>query len=106
MKRREFLAGAAALAKEIIAKARAVVPSKPVTEVIISHHHFDHTSGAAQLREATGAEVLLHLKREQFLLARRGELDGQRLVDRRDGILCELHVDHGADDLDDFAGVH
>jgi len=34
-----------AMAKAIIDKARTVVPSKPLTEVIISHHHFDHTGG-------------------------------------------------------------
>ena len=32
------------------------------------------------------------------------ELDGERLVDGRDGVLGELDVDHGADDLDDFSG--
>ena len=32
-------------AKAIIAKARTLVPGKPVTEVIVSHHHFDHSGG-------------------------------------------------------------
>jgi hypothetical protein len=32
-------------ARAIIAKARTLVPGKPVTEVIVSHHHFDHSGG-------------------------------------------------------------
>ena len=37
--------GSEANALAIIAKARTLVPGKPVTEVIVSHHHFDHTGG-------------------------------------------------------------
>jgi glyoxylase-like metal-dependent hydrolase (beta-lactamase superfamily II) len=29
----------------LIEKARSVVPGKPITEAIVSHHHFDHTGG-------------------------------------------------------------
>jgi hypothetical protein len=32
-------------AKAVIARARSVVPSKPLTHVIVSHHHFDHSGG-------------------------------------------------------------
>jgi glyoxylase-like metal-dependent hydrolase (beta-lactamase superfamily II) len=37
--------GSDALTLAIIAAARARVPGKPLTEVIVSHHHFDHTGG-------------------------------------------------------------
>jgi glyoxylase-like metal-dependent hydrolase (beta-lactamase superfamily II) len=32
-------------AKAVFAKARSLVPNKPLTEVIVSHHHFDHSGG-------------------------------------------------------------
>lgn len=34
-----------AWSEAVIAKAKATVPGKPLTGVIISHHHFDHTGG-------------------------------------------------------------
>jgi len=34
--------------RNVVAAARKIVPSKPVTEVIVSHHHFDHTAGLRQ----------------------------------------------------------
>jgi glyoxylase-like metal-dependent hydrolase (beta-lactamase superfamily II) len=37
--------GSEANAQAIIARARSLVPGKPLTEVIVSHHHFDHTGG-------------------------------------------------------------
>ena len=37
-----------AWAKALMERARATVPGKPLTEVIISHHHFDHTGGIRQ----------------------------------------------------------
>jgi hypothetical protein len=57
-------------------------------------------------RASAGAEVLLDLEREQFLLAGDDEIDGQRLVNGGDGVLGELDVDDGADDLNDLAGIH
>ena len=28
--------------------------------IVITHHHFDHASGAHKLREATGARIIMH----------------------------------------------
>jgi glyoxylase-like metal-dependent hydrolase (beta-lactamase superfamily II) len=34
--------------RNVVELARTLVPEKPVTEVIVSHHHFDHTRGFRQ----------------------------------------------------------
>jgi glyoxylase-like metal-dependent hydrolase (beta-lactamase superfamily II) len=34
--------------KAVVALARTIVPEKPVTDIIVSHHHFDHTRGLRQ----------------------------------------------------------
>ena len=46
-------------AKAVIDHARSLVPNKPATQLIISHHHFDHTAG---FREAV-AEGLTIVQR-------------------------------------------
>lgn len=37
--------------------------------IVVTHHHFDHASGAQRLREATGARIVMH-RDEAPLLAR------------------------------------
>ncbi|HVY63979.1 MAG TPA: MBL fold metallo-hydrolase [Gammaproteobacteria bacterium] len=44
----------------LIEKARSVVPGKPITEAIVSHHHFDHTGG---LRPAIAAGMTIVTQR-------------------------------------------
>src|SRR2546425_9690328 len=38
-----------------------------VRRIVLTHHHFDHSSGASQLRAETGAEVVLHGEEVDFL---------------------------------------
>jgi len=48
-------------------------PDIKVRYILLTHHHFDHTSGAQQLRAATGAQVVLHTGEEKFLLDSKSE---------------------------------
>jgi len=73
----------------VIARARALRPGKPLTQVINTHHHFDHSGGilADQIAEPsrskssrTSSPGLRHLTGR----ARRAQLDGYiaRIVER------------------------
>jgi glyoxylase-like metal-dependent hydrolase (beta-lactamase superfamily II) len=49
-----------AQAKAIIAYARTLAPGKPVTQLIVSHNHFDHAAG---LREAVAEDLTIISRR-------------------------------------------
>ncbi len=42
-------------------------PDVRLRYIVLTHHHFDHSSGAHQLRQASGARVALHAQEERFL---------------------------------------
>ncbi len=41
-------------------EALRAVPNLTLRYIVITHHHFDHASGAQKLREATGARIVMH----------------------------------------------
>jgi len=62
-----------AWSRAVIDKARETVPGKPISQVIISHHHFDHTGG---LREAIAEGITL--------VAHKGNMEWFRELGERD----------------------
>jgi glyoxylase-like metal-dependent hydrolase (beta-lactamase superfamily II) len=59
--------GQPARIKQVIEAARKIVPAKPVTQVIVSHHHFDHSSG---LREAVAEKLTVISRRDNGVIFR------------------------------------
>ena len=59
--------GGAARVRDVVAAARQIVPSKPVTHVIVSHHHFDHTAG---LRQAVAEGLTVISRRDNGIIFR------------------------------------
>lgn len=42
--------------------------------IVLTHHHFDHSSGAHQIRQATGAEIVMHTREERSLRDWKGDV--------------------------------
>ena len=74
--------GQPARIKQVIDAARKLVPAKPVTQVIVSHHHFDHSSG---LREAVAEGLTVISRRDNGVIFRE---------------MTERHATHFPDDLE------
>jgi len=49
-------------------------PEIKLRYIVLTHHHFDHSSGAHQLRQATGAEIVMHSQEERFLRDWQGDV--------------------------------
>ena len=47
----------------------AAFPDLKVAYIVLTHHHYDHASGAHRLRDATGAQIVVHKDEESLLLS-------------------------------------
>lgn len=54
---------------ESFEKRTAMLGDAPIKYIILTHHHYDHSSGAHRLREKTGAQVVVHVAEEKLLLS-------------------------------------
>lgn len=59
--------GSAARVKAVVEAARKIVPGKPLRDVIVSHHHFDHTAG---LRQAVAEGLAVISRRDNEVIFR------------------------------------
>jgi glyoxylase-like metal-dependent hydrolase (beta-lactamase superfamily II) len=50
----------------VIAKAKQTVPNKPLTQLVITHHHFDHTAGM-RAAIAEGTDVITHAGNREWV---------------------------------------
>jgi len=80
------LGGTAEQTRAVLDFANNLVPGKRVTHLIVSHHHFDHTSGFRAAVEA-GLIVISDARNEAFLreVAARPSAEFADLVPLRDG---------------------
>jgi hypothetical protein len=107
------MGGSSSQTRAVIEFANGLVPGKPLTQLIVSHHHFDHTSGFRAAVEA-GLTVISHRGNEQILreVAARPAPDFPDLVALPDGgtfdfvpVDGHLRLEDGTMTLDIYAVV-
>lgn len=49
-------------------------PDVKLRYIVLTHHHFDHSGGAHQLRQATGAKIVMHAQEERLLRDWQGDI--------------------------------
>jgi glyoxylase-like metal-dependent hydrolase (beta-lactamase superfamily II) len=84
-------AGSEARLRAVLAKARELVPGKPVTQLVVTHHHFDHTGGL-RAAVAEGLTIVAHRVNEAWFrdaVRRRHSIEPDALARNNRGLRFE-----------------
>lgn len=69
---------------------------KSVDYILLTHGHFDHIMGVYELKEMTGAKVVIHSNDKMCLESERASLASQVFPGKQQALSCDVEVEEGS----------